>query len=185
MILKKKLRIQYKFEISKNGVIKMKNSKIDDIGKKLDVNSSEIQPKISKNWLKKYSFWMINATNFVLSSLMGLIFGLTLLNNPEAHLGHYPYINDNKFKTYLGVISINLVNGIITIPQKKYSNLNRMIRIGIVILNFIVSLTISQVIYTSLISLLPPNPQGLEIMYNVYKPPTRRNIQNKEISIKN
>ncbi len=163
----------------------MENRKIDQIGEKLNVNSSEIKPRKSQNWFKKHSFWMIHATNFVLSSLMGIIFGLTVLNNPEIHAGHYPYINDNSHKANFGVIYINMVNGIITIPPRKYFNLGRIMRIGIAILNFIVSLTFSHFIYNSMISLLPPKPQGMEIMYSVYKSPTRSNIENKKISMKN
>ena len=158
----------------------MKKSKIDEIGAKLDVNSLGIEARKYPNWFKKHSYWMIHATNFVLSSFLGLILGLTVLNNPNVNAGSYPYINNNKIKTSWGVISINLVNGIITIPQRKYFNLGRMMRIGIAILNLIVSFTISQVIYGSLISLLPSAPINEAILYSVYKSPTINNIQNNE-----
>lgn len=163
----------------------MDNKKIDEIGDKLNVNSPDIESRKSQHWFKKHSFWMMHATNFVLSGLMGLIFSLLLLNDPSMNAGSYPYIDDNKHKTTWGVLSINLMNGIITIPQKKYFNLGRMIRIGIVILNFIVSFAISQFIFDSIISLLPPKPIGISLLYGVYKSPAAKNIQNKKLEMKN
>ena len=85
----------------------MNNKKIDEIGEKLNINSSEINPRQSPNWFKKHSFRMIHATNFVLSCLMGLIFGLTY---PYAFTGSYPYYNPNHDKTSSSVLSINMVN---------------------------------------------------------------------------
>lgn len=164
----------------------MNNKKIDEIGEKLNVNSSEIEPTKSPNWFKKNSLWMIHTTNFVLSSLMGLIFGLISLNDPYMITGTYPYmhINSNRYKAFWGVISINLVNGIITIPQKRYFNLGRMIRIGIFILNFIVSLTLSHFIYNSLISLIPPQSLGYTPLYSVYKSPAVIIDQNTKLTRK-
>ena len=110
----------------------MDNKKIDEIDKKLNLNSSEIESRKSQNWSQKHSFWMIHAINLVLSSVIGLIFGLIKMKDP--------YNAPNFLMAPWIVLSINIVNGIITIlPQKKYFNLNRMVRIGIVILNFIVS----------------------------------------------
>ena len=131
----------------------MDNEKIDEIGEKLNVNSSEIEPSKSPNWFKKFSFWMINATNFVLSGLIGLNCGLT---EPHFPGSGYPYAYIFIFKTALRVIGINLVNGIITIlPNRKYFNINRMMRIGLVIVNFIVSFVISLVIFYSFWSIKP------------------------------
>lgn len=158
----------------------MNNEKIDKIGQKLDVNSSEIGHRKSHNWLKKLSFWTIHATNFVLSSLIGLNFGLT-----ESHFPGYPYFQYFNYRTALGVIKINMVNGIITIlPPKKYYNLKRMVRIGIFILNLIISFAISHVIFYS-IWLKKPAPIDEGILYSVYKSSDVINIQNKKIIMKN
>ena len=162
----------------------MNNEKIDEICEKLNINSSEIDPRKSQNWFRKHSFGMIHATNFVLSSLMGLIFGLNLINDPYVNAGSYPYIHLNQHKTSFGVLSINIVNGIITIPQKKYFDLGRVMRIVIVILNFIVSIALSQVIFNSIIPLLPPAPLNESILYNVYKSPAQIMSQNKKGTIK-
>ena len=163
----------------------MNHAKIDYIGKKLNVNSSEIEPRKSQNWFQRYSFWMIQVTNFVLSSLMGVIFGLNLIYAPYLNTGSYPYIHLNQHKTSFGVLSINIVNGIITIPQKKYFDLGRVMRIVIVILNFIVSIALSQVIFNSIIPLLPPAPLNESILYNVYKSPREIKVQKKLIDMKN
>ena len=178
----------------------MNREKIDEIGQKLNVNSSVIKPRKSPNCFKKHSFWMIHVTNLILSSLMGLIFGLNLINDPYVHAGSYPYITDYRHKTLWSVLTINTVNGIITIPQKKKFNLERIaenltfrfiltliVRIGIVILNFIVSLTISVLIFNTFIPLLRPSPINVTeaIMYNVYKSPAVNYIQNKKIPMKN
>ena len=159
----------------------MDNEKIDEIGEKLDVNSSEIKPRKSQNWFKKHSFWMIHATNFVLSFLLGLIFGLIFLNS-YRNASAYPYKKDEVKplvnEALWGIISINIVNGIITIPQKKNSNLNRMVRIGIFILNFIVSFSISQIFLFYYVSkFLSPRSINFVIAYNAYKSPSVNNIQ--------
>ena len=54
----------------------MENNKINEIGKKLDVESSEIEKEQNKIRTKKISFWVLNALNLILSSTFGLIFGL-------------------------------------------------------------------------------------------------------------
>ncbi|MBA7580978.1 hypothetical protein ES708_22877 [subsurface metagenome] len=104
----------------------MDNKKIDEIGDKLNVNSSEIETRKSPNWFKRNSFWIVIATNFILSILVGITFGIIEKSN-------YPYTYTNKFSTYslLGVSSINITNGVYTIPKRKYFNLNHIKRIGI------------------------------------------------------
>ena len=161
----------------------MDNKKIDKIGEKLNVNSSVIKPTKSPNCFKKHSFWMIHTTSFVLSSLMGLFFGLSVKN---SSFPNYPFaIEVNKTQTSWGVISINTVNGIITIPQKRYFNLGRMMRFGIAILSFLVSFAISHAIYDSIISSIPPSgSSGLAIAYNVYKSPLVNVIQNQKVFTK-
>ena len=167
----------------------MNNKKIDEIGEKLNVNSSEIKPKKFPNWFKKHSFWMIQVINFFLSILMSLFFGLTLLNVPYNNRTGYPYSDSyseqNALRTTWGVLSINILNGIITIPTKRFSNLNRIVRIVITILNFIVSLAISHYIFRYIDMLRPPKFIHISILYNVYKSPVGIKIQKKIIDTKN
>lgn len=155
----------------------MNREKIDEIGQKLNVDSSGIEPRKSLNWFKKHSFWTINGISFVLSSLMGLIVGLS--RKQRGTVG-YPYSNYDPFKNLIitGVHTINIFTGILTVlPKRKYSNLSRMVRIGIAILNLIFSLTISLVIYNFLISLIPPLSIDEAILYNVYKSPALNTIK--------
>ena len=152
----------------------MENNIFIEFGKKLNVEPSEIDPKKSSNWFKKYLFWMINALNLVLSSLLGLIIGL---NEKEDGPPSYPYRSAHSDRIYLGVGAINIVNGIISLlPQRNYSNKNQIVRIGIVFLNLIVSLTISHVIYASILSIPPPPFFNIVPAYSVYKSPATNNI---------
>ncbi len=138
----------------------MENNKIDEIGEKLNVNSFEIRPRKSSNWFNKHSFWMINAINFILSILVGVTFGL-------MEKSYYPYTYSYKFSSFslLGVSSINIANGVYTIPKRKYFNLNQIKRIGIYIMNLIISFAVYRIIYQSLAS------YGAAVRYNVYKFP--------------
>ena len=155
----------------------MDNKKIDEIGEKLNVNSSEIQPRKSPNWFKKHSFWILNTTNFVLSSLMGIFFGVIDRN---TYLSNYPYIFTNEYSIFsiFGVSSINIVNGIYTIPKRRYFNLNQIMRIGIYIINLIISFAVSTILFQSLGS------YGVAIKYGVYKSHAKSNIQNQKVSTK-
>ena len=157
----------------------MDREKIDEIGEKLGVNSLDIERRNSQNWIKNYSFWTINGISFVLSSLMGLIVGLS--RKQRGTVG-YPYSNYDPFKNFIitGVHTINIFTGILTVlPKRKYSNFSRIVRIGIAFLNLIFSLTISLVIYNFLISLIPPLSIDEAILYSVYKSPAKGNIQNQ------
>ena len=159
----------------------MENKKIDEIGEKLDVSSSVIKLKKSPKRFKKLSFWMIHFTNFVLSSLMGLIVGLNAMKYDPPN---YPYNTYNDI-VHFRVLSINAVNGIITIlPKKKIFNLNRMGRIWIAFLNYIISLTISLVIYNYIILAPPPPTLTIVPAYSAYKSPVGIKIQKKIIDTK-
>ena len=155
----------------------MDNKKIDEIGEKLNINSSEIKPIKSPNWFKKYSFWKMQTINFVLSNLFGIFFGLI---DRITYLSNYPYFYTNYYTTFsiLGVSSINIANGVYTIPKRKYFNLNQTKRIGIYIINLIISFTVSIILFQSLGS------YGVAIKYGVYKSPVKSNIQNHKVSTK-
>ena len=161
----------------KLGKKNMNNKKIDDIGEKLNVNSSEIKPRNSPNWFKKHSFWIVNVTNFILSILVGITFGILENSN---YLSNYPYTNSYKFSTYslLGVSSINIANGVYTIPKRKYFNLNQILRIGVYIINLIISFAVYRIIYQSF------DTYGAAIKYGVYKSHAKSNIQNQKVSTK-
>ena len=156
----------------------MDNNKIDEIGEKLNVNSSEIEKKKSLKWFKRYSFWIVNAINFILSILLGIILGVI---DKNIYLSNYPYTNANKFSTYsfLGVTSINIANGVYTIPKRKYFNLNQIKRIGIYIINLVISFAVYRIFYQSF------NSYGVAIKYGVYKSPTNINNQYENINTKN
>ena len=155
----------------------MNIKKIDEIGEKLNVNSSKIEPRKTPNWFKKHSFWIANATTSILSILVGITFGLI---ETSDYISNYPYTYPNKFgpHSFYGVASINIVNGIYTIPKRKYFNLNQIARIGIYIINLIISFAIYWISYQSLGS------YSNAIAYNVYKSPTQIIFQNKEVTRK-
>ena len=142
----------------------MDNEKIDEIGEKLNVNSLEIKKKPLKRF-NKFSFWIIHSTNFFLSILVGVTFGIIGKSN-------YPYQSTNKISAYslIGVSSINIANGVYTIPKRKYFKLNQFMRIGIYIINLIISFAVSMFLFQSLGS------YGAAVRYGVYKSPTKSNI---------
>ena len=153
----------------------MNNRKIDEIGEKLNVNSSEIKSNESPNWFKKHSFWIANATTFILSILFGIISGVIFEN---IYLSNYPYTYSYSYKprTYglLGISSINIANGVYTIPKRKYFNLNQILRIGVYIINLIISFAVYRIIYQSF------DTYGAAIKYGVYKSHAKSNIQNQK-----
>ena len=139
----------------------MENNKINEIGKKLDVKPSEIE-KEQKNRPLRKSFWVLNALNLILSSTFGLIFGLF----EHQYHSSYPFFF-SKYGSFgfLGVIPVNITNGILTIPQRPYSILRKRQRIGIFSLNLILSI----IGYGFLYSLFASSDQlTYAILYNVY-----------------
>ena len=139
----------------------MENRKIDEIGEKLNVNSSEIEPTKSPNWFKKYSFWIVNALNIILSSTIGIIFGVF----EHSYQSHYPFHTMNAKIGLLGVSSVNVTSGILTIPQRSYSILRKKQRIWIFSINLILSI----IGYGILYSLNASSDQLTSaILYNVY-----------------
>ena len=152
----------------------MDNEKIDKIGEKLNVNSSEIKPMKSQNSFKKHSFWIANATTFILSIIFGIISGVI---DKNIYFSNYPYISPDYFSPFsiLSVSSINIANGVYTIPKRKYFKLNQMKRIGIYIINLIISFAVSTILFQSFGSI------SNSIAYNVYKSPAQIMIQNKEV----
>ena len=155
----------------------MNKEKIDEISQKLNVNSSEIKPMKSQNWFKKYSFWIANATTFILSIIFGIISGVI---DKNIYFSNYPYISPDYFSPFsiLSVSSINIANGVYTIPKRKNFNLNQIMRIGIYIINLIISFAVSTILFKSLGS------YGVAIKYGVYKSHAKSNIQNQKVSTK-
>ena len=150
----------------------MDNEKIDEIGEKLNVNSSEIEPGKSQNLFKKLSFWIANAINFILSIIFGIISGVI---DKNIYFSNYPYISPDYFSPFslLSISSINIANGVYTIPKRKYFNLNQIKRIGIYVINLIISVAVYRIIYQSF------GPYSAAIKYGVYKSPAEKYIQNK------
>ncbi len=139
----------------------MKNSKIDDIGKKLDVDTSEIEKEQNKNQLKKRSFWIINALNLILSNTIGLIFGIM----EHQYQSFYPFHTMNAKIGLLGVSSVNMTNGILTIPHRPYSILRKKQRIWIFSINLILSIIGYGILYSLVAS---SDKLTSAILYNVY-----------------
>ncbi|QEE16167.1 hypothetical protein DSAG12_01996 [Promethearchaeum syntrophicum] len=140
----------------------MDEKRIDEIGEKLNVNSSEIKKRKSPNWFKKHSFWIINITNFVLSSLLGIIFGLF----EQSYQSFYPFQTKNAKMGLLGVSSVNLTNGILTILQKSNSISKKIQRILIFSMNLILSLIGYWVFYS--LSASSSGLLGMAMDYDVY-----------------
>lgn len=141
----------------------MENEKIQEIGKKLDVEPSEIEKEQNKiRSKKKYSFWVLNALNLILSSTIGLISGLF----EHRYQSHYPFIFSEKGMIgLLGVFPVNITNGILTIPQRPHSILRKQQRILIFSINLILSI----IGYGFLYSLVASSDQlSNPILYNVY-----------------
>ena len=114
----------------------MENNKINEIGKKLDVEPSKIEKEQNKNRLKKGSFWIVNALSLILSSAFGLIFGFF----EHSYQSFYPFHTTNARIGLLGVSSVNVTNGILTIPQRSYSILRKKQRIWIFCINIVLSI---------------------------------------------
>ena len=139
----------------------MENNKINEIGKKLDVEPSEIEKEQNKIRSKKISFWIVNALSLILSSAFGLIFGLF----EHSYQSHYPFYTSNAKIGLIGVSSVNLTNGILTIPQRSYSILRKEQRISIFFWNLVLSIIGYGIIY----GLVASSDQLTHaILYNVY-----------------
>ncbi|MBA7580980.1 hypothetical protein ES708_22879 [subsurface metagenome] len=146
----------------------MENNKINEIGKKLDVEPSEIEKEQNRNRLKKGSFWIVNALSLILSSTIAIIFGLF----EHSYQSHYPFYTMNAKIGLLGVSSVNLTNGILTIPQRSYSILRKEQRISIFFLNLILSI----IGYGFIYGLVASSDQLTHaILYNVYDSSKRSN----------
>ena len=139
----------------------MENNKINEIGKKMDVEPSEIAKEQNKIRSKKRSFWIVNALSLILSSAFGLIFGLF----EHSYQSHYPFYTSNAKIGLIGVSSVNLTNGILTIPQRSYSILRKEQRISIFFWNLVLSIIGYGIIY----GLVASSDQLTHaILYNVY-----------------
>lgn len=139
----------------------MKNNKIDEIGKKLDVNTSVIIEERFEKIKKKNQYMMANTLTFILSCILGSFFGF--LENRE--ITGYPYLNNHNIIGLFGTSSINFLNGSFTLSQRFNSILSKRERFSKFILNAFLSI-IAYLIIFGIVAYNKGTPTG--IMYNVY-----------------
>lgn len=139
----------------------MNKEKLNEVGSKLEINSSDIEIRKGLKIFKKLLYPLIIFFTLFLSAISGVISGIFERNNPS-----YPYCA-NQSDNYLGgniiVSVINIGSGLITIPNKRFK-LNILIKIGIFIGIFISSHFIFEMIFTY----FDPNLCNA-IKYSVYK----------------
>ena len=139
--------------------------KLNEVGTKLNVNSSDIEIRKGLKTIKKMLYPLIIFFTLFLSAISGVISGIFEKNNTS-----YPFCA-NQSNNYLGgnitVSIINIGNGLITIPNKRF-RLNIIIKICIFIGIFISSHFIFKMIFSYFDSNLCTT-----INYNVYKKENR------------
>ena len=139
----------------------MNKEKLNEVGSKLEINSSDIEIRKGLKTIKKMLYPLIIFFTLFLSAISGVISGIFEKNNTS-----YPFCA-NQSNNYLGgnitVSVINIGSGLITIPNKRFK-LNILIKICISIGIFISSYFIFEIIF-SYFDLNLCNT----IRYNVYK----------------
>jgi len=139
----------------------MEKNKINEIGKKLDVDPSGIIKEKSKNKKKYKQYYIANSLNFILSSIFGVVFGLF----EHKDFTGYPYANFNNIFGLFGTFITNFLNGIYVMSPRFNYILNNKKRFPKVILNAFLSF-LSYLIIFGLVAYSNGTPTG--IMYNVY-----------------
>ena len=133
------------------------NQNIKDIGNKLDLDAVDI----SKNLPKKRSkgvFWGIHALTLLLSGLLGFVFG-------EIHQYPYSYTVMESFPPF----GLNLVNGVITLPPRKFNSKYRGITRAVVLgVNVVLAVFIYFVVFESQIDYSNSCSMGVCVAYGVY-----------------
>lgn len=116
----------------------MNKEKIDEVGELLEVDRSDIKiSKINQIW-KKITFPIIQASNFILLSILGLLFGLWENHIPSG----YPYSGPFKRIYTLGIpitLGLNSGNVFLSMKKLKESRLKKLHGVLIVIFNIIIS----------------------------------------------
>ena len=105
------------------------NQKIDEVGKKLDLTSADLSVA-SKGTNRVYLG--IHVMVLLLSGVVGLISGYV------ARIVAYPY---EAQTAYTPIIGLNLINGVLTLPNYKFSSdVSRFKRVGIFCGNVVLTL---------------------------------------------
>ncbi len=139
----------------------MENNKINEIGKKLDIDTSVIVKERIKDKKKKILYIISNALNFVLSCTLGGFLGYSEFREITG----YPFLNNNNMIGLFGVSLTNFLNGGFTFSQRFNSVLNKKKKRWIFIVNFFMSIIAYITIFAN-VAYSNGHPGG--IMYNVY-----------------
>lgn len=143
----------------------MNKEKINEVGELLEVDHSEIKKsKVTQIW-RNITFPIIQASNFILSSILGLLFGFWENKIPSG----YPYSGPFKRIYTFGIpiiLSLNSGNVIFSFKKFEKSRLKKSHAILIVILNIVISIASFFLLYI-VIENVPPLTGAVE--YNTYK----------------
>ncbi len=143
----------------------MNKEKLNEVGSKLEINSSDIEIRKGLKIFKKLLYPLIIFLTLFLSAISGLITGIYENNNPS-----YPYCANQSNNYLRGNVTVSVMNigsGLIIIPNKRYK-LNILIKIGVFIVIFISSHFIFEMIF----GYFDPNLCNA-IKYSVYKKENR------------
>ncbi|MHA1744644.1 MAG: hypothetical protein ACTSWW_01525 [Promethearchaeota archaeon] len=150
------------------------NQKIDEVGKKLDLDPKDISGTPSQK-RKNRVFWGINAINVLLSGIWGLLFGFLEYRTQRST---YPY--DSIRRGNISFLGSNVVTGILTLPNRRFnSKYNGLKRVGIfcgnVVLSFLVYLGFIELFKTfpNFLGFFEPVPNvednlSVAVLYGVY-----------------
>lgn len=131
------------------------NEKLEDVGKKLDLAPADIL-ETTKGANRVY--WGFHAMTVLLSGVVGLISGYV------TRLVAYPFEARTE---YAPIIGLNLVNGIVTLPNYKFtSKVNRLKRVGIFCGNIV--LTLGVYLFFFSFDKIFPNTLGISLRYGVF-----------------
>ncbi len=131
------------------------NEKLENVGKKLVLAPADLSVALKGT---NRVYWGIHAMSVLLSGVVGLISGYV------AQIVAYPY---EAQTAYTPIIGLNLVNGVITLPDYKFSsNVSRFKRVGIFCGNVV--LTLGVYLFFVSFDKIFPNTLGISLRYGVY-----------------
>ena len=145
----------------------MNKKKINEVGELLDVNHSEIKKPKTKQIRKIITFPIIQASNFILSSILGLLFGFWENKVPSG----YPYNAPLKRIYTFGIpviLSLNIGDVILSSKNYKKSGLKKFHAILIIILNIVISIASFVLLYIAIENV--PHFSGT-VAYDTYRKP--------------